>query len=75
MRKTFGIRCPASIQEKTEDVHDVYDFESCSNILEGDLRDTAFCGLCSSKNSRLFDNIRAFGMFKFVKYQKIIINN
>lgn len=67
MRKTFGIRCPASISEKTSDVHDVYDFETCNNILEANLTDIAFCGLCSSKSSVLFTDATALNSFKYVK--------
>ncbi|RMZ95338.1 fibrocystin-L-like isoform X1 [Brachionus plicatilis] len=66
LKKTFGIRCPVSIQEKTEDVHDVYDFETCWSIPEGNLNDNAFCGQCSSRSSSLFYQVNAFSSFKYL---------
>lgn len=66
--ESFGIRCPPSIQSKTADVFDVFDFENdCAEWSTLPINETAFCGKCSRKNQNSFlYNVNSPLSFKYV---------
>lgn len=65
--ESFGIRCPVSIQTKTNDVFEVYDYEDECEWSNMPLNETAFCGKCSRMNQNtFFNNVSSSLSFKYV---------
>lgn len=67
LAKSFGIRCPNSIQinNASESIR-TFDYEGCS-WGEEMLNETAFCGKCASSNTdSFFSNLNASLSYNFV---------